>query len=98
MSWLCYESPGEDDARLTEELAQTKASLDAMSVQNASWLGKVASRAKGRAQYKAAPLKEEPPRLEIDRAPCDEAPEDCGKAIALPGMTYWAVIIGAGLL
>lgn len=94
MSWFCYENNGEDEdeERLTEELAQSKASLDALSIQNASWLGQLATRAKGRAQYKAAPAQKEPPSLELDRAPCDDDPEECGKALALPGMPYWAVV------
>lgn len=102
LSLYCYESDEESQEvtpqRFNKDLARLKAELEMMSLQNASWLGQIAQRAQDRAQYKSSPsLVAAPASLELDRDPCDEDPERCGKVIALPGASYWAVHVSNGV-
>lgn len=99
LSSYCYElDESSQDERLNQDLARLKAELELISLQNASWLGQIAQRARGRAQYKALPsLKASPAPLELDRDPCHEAPERCGEVIALHGTPYWAVHVSNGV-
>jgi hypothetical protein len=95
-AWYCYDDPGAEKPTLKPELAGEVAAINALTVDDPAYLGKVATRGATGSLWTPPPMPPVPPRKrpKVDPSAC-ETPADCGGLTAIPGNTVYVVVSGS---
>jgi len=95
MSWYCYTSEdAEGKPLLSDELVALQRTLAETALAHPDAVAALAQRGATRRFYLPPPPAVELPKVLVPSPACDEIPEDCGRAVPIPGTDLQAVVVG----